>query len=49
MVMDFRPEQSLKAFMSMLVTELGMLIEVRPELLSKAEAPMLVTEYVFPP
>ena len=36
--------QPLKALLSILVTELGMVTEVRPLQLEKAEYPMLVTE-----
>ena len=40
---EVRPEQSANAYLPMLVTLLGIVIEVRPEQPENAEPPMLVT------
>ena len=42
-LIDVRPEQKENAWLSMLVTELGMLTEVSPEQFRKAQCPMLVS------
>ena len=41
---EVRLEQPLKAYLPILVTELGIVIDVMPEQPEKAELPILVTE-----